>query len=122
MSEVAGQSTAEKHETGSMDEAPLDGNLDDIFDDDAGYGGGGDDTSNLMGGFENAFDEIPPVTKKWLVKQASAAVPAPVTSGGSKGRGSKSSLPPPPTTEVEEDGWQDDVTDIPHRRELIRQM
>lgn len=124
MSEVAGQSTAEKHEIDSMGDAPLHGNLDDIFDDDAGFNG----DTNLMGGFENAFDESPPVTKK-VSKSASQAMPAPVTSGESKGRtsstSSKSSLPPPPTTpegEGEGSGWQDDVADIPHRRELIRQM
>jgi hypothetical protein len=108
MGDVAGESSAEKQDNDSIDGPQLHGNLDDIFDDDDAEESF-DGPDNLLdhgegsGDFENAFDESPPVAKKMK-----SAAPS---------RDKNASGP-----ESEEGGWQDDVADIPHRRELIRQM
>ena len=129
MSEV-GESTSEKQEL----EAPhLHGNLDDIFDDDSG--GLDDPLLEDNRGFENAFDESPPVTKKMktappMTSSSNSNATNSSSSSDNKKKnsngnnnGSNSSNDNNSTSAGEgEGGWQDDVADIPHRRELIRQM
>jgi len=97
--EVAGESTSEKQD----ELIDAHGNLDDIFDDDVGALRDHLLDHRVLGVFDNTFDESPPVAKK-LMK-------SPPLTGSNSAKDDNLG-----------GAWQDDAADIPHRRELIRQM
>jgi hypothetical protein len=122
MSDQAGQPTAEDHD--DLLSAPINENIDNIFDDDDGDDDGGHLVlEHESDDFDSAFDENtdgpPKQVKVSLQEQPEKNNENSEKFAGKHEKARRSSKQQNDSADV---GWQNDAADIPHRRELIRQM